>query len=549
MNKLFNWTESSHLRNQLSQLYEPVQPYLFLSFIEFANAKVMLDLGANVGLYTMLSSSVSNLEHIVSFEPEEQAYNELIENITINGLSKLVEPVLKLVSDTNQTLGFGVHSALSGINGVLDSSIHDKALFQEIRELDSVTLDSYLNYIDTTLAVKIDVEGHELQVLMGAEKLLKRNPTVIQIEHYVGNGIDEFLSSMGYFRIHSAGHDYYYSNIANFQCAEFVNRAISHAHALMIDHSTGTLQSENLLSQSLTLNFEIKDKKLNGSARLKSDMFFDGPLEYAFYLIKNGEKLNAQWYSTEAVCEFDLPEEYTGYSLKGFVREVNNPKKMTSTEVVITQNDIKHGARNSSPESYNAPSNIRQGNRPSNNCQYELDFEQLLGHPYMETANNIMVLGACRLKSSTVALFHQRSKKVVSVSYTNKEQETQFSSFSKYEHISTYSEAQLFDAIQKFKGIDKESSCFVILDSFFDNLSLSESMIKKLTKQVSKTNVFACQVLTNKSFRDLMKRYTQRLIFIYPKSSILKHEVYLDEKSIGEDSGNQLIRKKLDFRI
>ncbi len=126
---LFNWTEKSKARNKISALYEPIQPYLFLSFMEYANAKVMLDLGANVGLYTILSSSSSNVERIVSFEPEKASYDELVENISINGLSKVVEPVFKLVSDANVKQMFGVHSALSGINGVLDSSIHDKVLF------------------------------------------------------------------------------------------------------------------------------------------------------------------------------------------------------------------------------------------------------------------------------------------------------------------------------------------------------------------------------------------------------------------------------------
>ncbi|HCV05755.1 MAG TPA: hypothetical protein DG048_24255 [Pseudoalteromonas sp.] len=550
MHRLFNNTEKSQIRHGLTHKFEPIQPYLFLGFIEYSGASIVIDIGANVGFYTLLSSMGDSVKRIISFEPEEQAYNELIENISINGLSKLVEPVLKLVSDTNQTLGFGVHSALSGINGVLDSSIHDKTLFQEIRDLDSVTLDSYFNYIDTTLAVKIDVEGHELQVLMGAEKLLKRNPTVIQIEHYVGNGIDQLLSSMGYFRIHSAGHDYYYSNIANFQCAEFVNRAISHAHALMIDHSTGSLQSENLLSQSLTLSFEIKDKKLNGSARLKSDMFFDGPLEYAFYLIKNGEKLNTQWYSTEAVCEFDLPEECTGYSLKGFVREVNNPKKMTSSEILVSGHEVEHGARSSSPDSYNSPLINAEGIRSPVSCHYELDFESLLVNLPTLKGNSIILMGASRLKRETEALLSSHFSKVVSISYKNPFQEIQFTPAGKYEHISASSQVELFDIIRRVKSIDKEQNCFVILDSLFDTLPFSEPLIKKLTEQLDTTDVLACQALTDKSFRDLLGQYSEHLILIPAKSTIEKKRSTMYEKiDTGKQSEFSSVIGKLNFKL
>lgn len=550
MQEMFNWTENSKPRNRLSHTYEPIQPYLFLGLIEYSRATVVLDIGANVGLYSLTSSIGPSVKRIISFEPEEQAYNELIENITINGLSKLVDPVLKLVSDTNQTLSFGVHSALSGINGVLDSSIHDKALFQEIRELDSVTLDSYFNYKDTTLAVKIDVEGHELQVLMGAEKLLKRNPTVIQIEHYVGNGIDELLSSMGYIRIHSAGHDYYYSNIANFQCAEFVNRAISHAHALMIDHSTGALQSDNLLSQSLTLNFEIKDKKLNGRAGLKSDMFFDGPLEYAFYLIKNGEKLDTQWYSETYTCEFDLPEKHTGYSLKGFVREVNNPKKMTSSEILISRHEVEHGARSSSPNSYNSPLKNAEGTRSPVSCHYELDFESLLVNLPILKGNNIILLGSSHLKSETEALLSGHFRKVVSISYKNLVQKIQFTPAGKYEHISASSQFELFDAIRKVKDIDKGQNCFVILDSLFDTLPFSEPLIKKLTEQLDTTDVLACQALTDKSYRDLLGQNSEHLILIPAKSTIEKNRSTMYEKiDTGKQSEFSNVIGKLNFNL
>ncbi len=549
MQETFYWTESSKHRNKLSHTYEPVQPYLFLSFIEYSNASIVLDIGANVGLYTVLSSASPSVERVIAFEPEEHAYNELKENIFMNGLSAFVEPLFKLVSDVNQKQRFGVHSALSGINGVLNSSIHDKALFQEIRKIDSITLDSYLSYKDTVLALKIDVEGHELQVLRGAVKLLKQNPTLIQIEHYVGNEIDELLSSMGYNKIHSAGHDYYYSNISNFSYAGFVNRAISHAHALLIDYSTGAFKSDKVLSQALTLDFAIKGNKLNASARVTSNIFFDGQLEYAFYLIKDDEKVETRWYSEEKSCEFDLPEDFKGYSLKGFVREVKNPKKMTTREISLNQKGVINGARSSSADSYNAPIKCVQANNPTVNCHYELDYHQFLTHPFLKETNNIVLLGANHLESETVSLFLTRFKKVVSISYQNIEQRNQLHLTSAYEHISTSSQVELFDAIKKFKSKGKGSACFVILDDLFNNLPLSEALIKNLTECSIKTDVFACQALTNRSYRKLLLRYTHQLLFIFPKSSIQKTEGYPDENTLNEVPDNQRLRKKLDFRI
>lgn len=552
MNKLFNWTESSYSRNKISALYEPIQPYLFLSFMEYTNAKVMLDLGANVGLYTILSSSSSNVERIVSFEPEKASYDELVENISINGLSKVVEPVFKLVSDANVKRMFGVHSALSGINGVLDSSIHDKVLFQEIRKLDSITLDSFFNYSDTTLAIKIDVEGHELNVLKGAENLLTQNPSFIQIEHYVGTEIDDFLSNIGYSKIHSAGHDYYYSNISNFRSAEFVNRAISHAHALLIDHSTGTFKCDKLLSQALELDFDIKNKKLHVTAELTSDKFLDGPFEYAFYLIKDGEKQETRWYSNEKTCEFDLPEELKGYSLKGFIREINNPKKMTSREMSISRNEVEHGARSASPDSYNSPVNSIVVNSSRSSFHYELDFEWFLAHKCSKKGNNIVLLGSSRLKSEMVALFLKYFRKVATIFYTNAEQETQFNPISEYKHISTSSQGELCNAIRNLKNKDKnkEYNCYVILDSLFNSLPLSESVIKKITEQVDRKDVFACQALTNKSYRDLLEQCSEQLVLIPAKSSIEKgHSILSEEIATGKQINLSSVVRKLNFEI
>ena len=47
--------------------------------------------------------------------------------------------------------------------------------------------DEILNFQNNNLAIKIDVEGHELNVLKGIQNLLKKNKCVLQIEIFKKN--------------------------------------------------------------------------------------------------------------------------------------------------------------------------------------------------------------------------------------------------------------------------------------------------------------------------------------------------------------------------
>lgn len=68
---------ASKTRNQLTEKNEPLQPYLFLSFLEFPGAGITLDIGANVGLYTLMATLADRVSCVYAFEPDEAAYQEL----------------------------------------------------------------------------------------------------------------------------------------------------------------------------------------------------------------------------------------------------------------------------------------------------------------------------------------------------------------------------------------------------------------------------------------------------------------------------------------
>ena len=76
--------------------------------------------------------------------------------------------------------------------------------------------DEILNFQNNNLAIKIDVEGHELNVLKGIQNLLKNNKCVLQIEIFKKNYhiVNSFLLDNNFILVDQIreNSNYFYSN-------------------------------------------------------------------------------------------------------------------------------------------------------------------------------------------------------------------------------------------------------------------------------------------------------------------------------------------------
>lgn len=212
----FKWTVVATDRIAIQKQYEPLQPYLLIELARIIKAEIFLDIGANIGVYSILMSSLDNVEKIYAFEPSPRTHEELQANVELNDENSKITISSAALSDSEKSVSFGLVSDYSGANSIVGTSIHNEQKFAEQITLESRTLDSIVNYRDRTICLKIDVEGHEAAVLSGARELLTGNRGLIQIENYSphDHSLVNLLERCGYNLLFHIGPDQYFSNMA-----------------------------------------------------------------------------------------------------------------------------------------------------------------------------------------------------------------------------------------------------------------------------------------------------------------------------------------------
>ena len=101
-----------------------------------------IDIGANIGAYSICSTSIESISEVFLFEAAEESLEECKKNITLNTLEEKITCFSYAVSDQEGKVNFAINSHLSGINAILDSSIHGVDKYVEQRSVVSMPLDS-----------------------------------------------------------------------------------------------------------------------------------------------------------------------------------------------------------------------------------------------------------------------------------------------------------------------------------------------------------------------------------------------------------------------
>jgi FkbM family methyltransferase len=126
---------------------------------------LFLDIGANVGTYTVLASGVCKA-NTWAFEPDPKTILALTRNIEINGLQGLVKVHEMALGAAEQYVAFTI--GLDTVNRVATMGE------QHCRMVRQKPIDLLIEGSQPVFA-KMDVEGYEMDVLRGAHQLLAKN--------------------------------------------------------------------------------------------------------------------------------------------------------------------------------------------------------------------------------------------------------------------------------------------------------------------------------------------------------------------------------------
>ena len=174
------------------------EEFFLRNYISSDRIKVVFDVGANVGGYTKRVRRHNGLAKIYCFEPHPETYKNLVKNVKEADNIELFNFGLGKSADTLKIFDYKNRdgSSHASLYKEVISEIHKSETVEH--EVDIRTIDDFIRKknIQKIGLLKIDTEGNELNVLLGANKALINSE--IDIIHFEFNEMN--VISRTYFK-------------------------------------------------------------------------------------------------------------------------------------------------------------------------------------------------------------------------------------------------------------------------------------------------------------------------------------------------------------
>ena len=210
---------------------------------------VVYDIGANIGYHTL--GFASKAKHVYAFEPNNKNYKLLQAN---TGIHKNVTTYNFGVSDKN------IDSFIEDFEPGVLNNYGELHLSNSGQPCKLVKLDDFIKKenLPEPQVIKIDVEGHEYEVLMGLDNTIRNTLPVIFYEHQHGDHLPEiydYLTSLNYKIFWFGCPNYNPNNFKNNKNNYFENNTgVINAFAV-----PNTIQIKTNLPQKLSRNETYND--------------------------------------------------------------------------------------------------------------------------------------------------------------------------------------------------------------------------------------------------------------------------------------------------
>lgn len=167
---------SNHIRRSTSVLFA-MEPGMYRWFAGFDPSDVLVDVGANIGMYSVLAAGISGCR-VIAIEPFSLNVADLQHNVAINGLEHRITVMHAAATDRERVdrLYFGQNFA-----GAANQSFGRDDISEQYDDRDANSEEVRGVPLDTLVArgeipfpahVKIDVDGFEEQVIEGMRGIL-----------------------------------------------------------------------------------------------------------------------------------------------------------------------------------------------------------------------------------------------------------------------------------------------------------------------------------------------------------------------------------------
>jgi len=204
---LFDWRHSLDKKVAL-ELYEHDQITYLGRMLDRIKPDMFLDIGAHAALYSIVMKTRHPGLEVHAFEPDRTNLCQLYANLFVNRLQNNIKVYEHGLSDMEGTVNFDTSEETSSRGTRRISSTGNIEI--QVKRLDDV-----LTGTGRVVAIKIDVEGHECQVVDGAREFLTANRCFLQIESSGDSlgRLKEKMVALGY-RLVATLNDHFFTNIA-----------------------------------------------------------------------------------------------------------------------------------------------------------------------------------------------------------------------------------------------------------------------------------------------------------------------------------------------
>lgn len=168
------------------------------------SANTIFDIGANTGVYSLISGSVNPEAKIYAFEPINSVFEKFKKNISLNPFNGNVNSEELALSDfTGEANIYLEQNATHALSVTVNKSLLPEGIAYRTERIKTIRLDEFIEQQGITKIglIKIDVETHEPEVLKGMGQYLEKFKPTLLIEilnDEIGQRVEALVSNMDY---------------------------------------------------------------------------------------------------------------------------------------------------------------------------------------------------------------------------------------------------------------------------------------------------------------------------------------------------------------